>query len=177
MAYLNGKLELRAGPAGHPDSVLHDVEAFCSSGIRVYEREHGQFGQDDREELVAYLISEVWRFQQDWERLRTRPGYDRDYRFVPACTQLIGYRIIDWCRRQGGRPGTARHGAVVVSLDATDDHGRRLAEVLAAPDGGDPPDRESATRRPELDRDRHRPRDKRILFAAITGASMEEVAA
>ena len=125
---LLGQLAITVDKTGHPDSNLRDAEAFCASGIRVFERgQRFPFSEQDREALLAFLIFEIWRFSERWPEVRAK--YVESYRFVPACSKLVGYRITDGLRLQHGRPGTPRHISTVLSLDAPNPDGKTLADT------------------------------------------------
>jgi len=154
-----------------PRLELHDVSDVFAFASAIAERSGLSLGWHDREDLVAYLVSEAWILSERYER------GDERYRsnFSGFATPLLRLRCTDWLRRKSGRTiwrfrnpdGSIRiherPRAILVSLDVNDSDLDRLDETLTEGNGDCEADWDEAVRGFFANRDRQRIRDEYTL--------------
>jgi hypothetical protein len=102
LSYLIGTLELRVKPDVR-GNVIGDVEAFCVTSVREFERRLPHpLAPEAVEDLLAYLIAESWRAAAAWDANRERLGWDRNYRLSTHLLRLHRKRVVDWMRATHG---------------------------------------------------------------------------
>ena len=122
---------------------IDDVEAFT---LAIVQRSRLELSHHDREDLVAYLLTECWRLS-----LRFEPG---GISFSTYAGTTLRGRLVDWQRKRFGRTRYVFSDRVLerklpelVSLDADDSNGDPLGDNLGTR-AGDP----AADRDPDFER-------------------------
>jgi len=146
-----------------------DIERLAWRAVSTYltnRRSHLQAA--DREDLTAYVISELWRVSVTYDESRSGCG------FSTYAYRLAGARITDWYRLRFGRT-TWRFGDGTVhtrdrqqplSLDAPDADGRAVVDALGDWSGHRAEDRAAVVDGLHAAGDRALDRDLFLLRAA-----------
>lgn len=118
---------------------IRDTEAFCN---HLIHNSHLDLQPRDRDDLLAYLISEAWRLSETYDH--GNPKYPS--RFSVIATDRLRKRITDWLRTN---LTDRRYPSNHVTLEPLDD---QLAGTLTGSPLDDP-----AHRSPDLQRALLRP--------------------
>lgn len=159
---------------------LKDVEAFCSAALdQTLKRWRSTLEPSDRDDALAYLISETWRISTRYNP-KLSPSfaaYARNYqpRFL---IEFYRRRWLD--TRNSTRYSDEQWGQIqqliytAERLDAplrghTDDGDpRTLGELLTLPDSSTSSDSDTAIERANRERDRNRARDISAIHQRVT---------
>ncbi len=157
---LRGRLELHGV----------DVEKLAAKAVDAWLRNHrSHLPEADREDLLAYVVGELWR-----SSLKYNP--DKGPAFSTYGYRLAGARIVDWYRLKLGRSkwsfgdgsSYTRERQQPLSLDAQSQNGDSLGDDLAAGAGDGEEDRGAFVAGLEDSGDGSRDRDHALLREAAT---------
>ncbi len=122
MTLLHGRLELHGV----------DVEKLAAKAVDAWLRNHRSHLQEsDRDDLLAFVVSELWRTSLTWTP-------EHPVGFATFAYRIVGARVVDWFRLKLGRSkwtfgdGTVyeRERPVPLSLDAPTASGSPLGTTL-----------------------------------------------
>ncbi len=151
-----------------------DVEKLAQKTVGNWLRnKQAHLEQADRDDLVAYLTSEIWRFSLNFDPELANVS------FSTHAFRLANARVVDWYRLRFGRTrwsfgdgsSYTRERPVPLSLNVATPEGGSLADDLAARAGDSEEDRSTVVEGLEDRGDGTRDRDHALLReAAARGA-------
>ncbi len=163
MTLLHGRLELHGV----------DVEKLAAKAVDAWLRNHRSHLQEsDRDDLLAFVVSELWRTSLTWTP-------EHPVGFATFAYRIVGARVVDWFRLKLGRSkwtfgdGTVyeRERPVPLSLDAPTASGSPLGATLTGGAGDGEADRGAFIAGLEDSGDGSRDRDHALLRAAAARGS------
>ncbi len=145
---------------------VRDVEGFAASiAHRYLQHTNGTLSPFELEDLIAYLVAEVWRFSTEFDE---RPGIE----FSGWAGHKLRYSIVQWyrdafvdSRYNYGNPGQAEAIRFANSLDHPTPDGNPLGSSIPDECSSSAADRNLEDRGLQLERDRQALADQECIRA------------